>query len=114
MPFRTAACGSPHGRRCDPDDRVAGFRPDDRTAKPYSSWDRGRRSIAVDLKSPAGVETVLRLVDEADVFLEAFRPGVTERLGLGPEEVLGRKPDIVYGRLTGWGRRSARRPQVTR
>ena len=49
------------------------------------------------------METVLRLVDEADVFLEAFRPGVTERLGLGPEEVLGRKPDIVYGRLTGWG-----------
>ena len=46
---------------------------------------------------------MLRLVDEADVFLEAFRPGVTERLGLGPEEVLGRKPDIVYGRLTGWG-----------
>ena len=85
-------------------DRVAEVPdPDDRTAKPYSSWDRGRRSIAVDLKSPAGVETVLRLVDEADVFLEAFRPGVTERLGLGPEEVLGRKPDIVYGRLTGWG-----------
>lgn len=85
-------------------DRVAEVpAPADRTAKPYSSWDRGRRSIAVDLKSPAGVETVLRLVDEADVFLEAFRPGVTERLGLGPEEVLGRKPDIVYGRLTGWG-----------
>ena len=73
-------------------DRVAEVpAPADRTAKPYSSWDRGRRSIAVDLKSPAGVETVLRLVDEADVFLEAFRPGVTERLGLGPEEVLGRK-----------------------
>ena len=76
-------------------DRVAEVpAPDDRTARPYSSWDRGRRSIAVDLKSPAGVETVLRLVDEADVFLEAFRPGVTERLGLGPEEVLGRNPDI--------------------
>ena len=97
-------------------DRVAEVPdPDDRTAKPYSSWDRGRRSIAVDLKSSAGVETVLRLVDEADVFLEAFRPGVTERLGLGPEQVLGRKPDIVYGRLTGWGQTGRlARPQVTR
>jgi alpha-methylacyl-CoA racemase len=75
----------------------------DRTPKPYSSWDRGRRSIAVDLKSPAGVETVLQLVDTADVFLEAFRPGVVERLGLGPDELLARKPDLVYGRLTGWG-----------
>lgn len=74
-----------------------------REAKPYSSWDRGRRSIAVDLKSPDGVETVLRLVDDADVFLEAFRPGVAERLGLGPDVLLGRKADLVYGRLTGWG-----------
>ena len=74
-----------------------------RAAKPYSSWDRGRRSIAVDLKSPEGVDTVLRLVDSADVFLEAFRPGVAERLGLGPEVLLARKADLVYGRLTGWG-----------
>ena len=75
----------------------------DRTPKPYSSWDRGRRSIAVDLKQPAGVEAVLRLAATADVFLEAFRPGVVERLGVGPDEVLAAKPDIVYGRLTGWG-----------
>lgn len=74
-----------------------------REAKPYSSWDRGRRSIAVDLKSPEGVETVLRLVDSADVFLEAFRPGVAERLGLGPDVLLDRKADLIYGRLTGWG-----------
>ena len=74
-----------------------------RTPKPYSTWDRGRRSIAVDLKRPEGVETVLRLAEEADVFLEAFRPGVVERLGVGPDDVLARKPDIVYGRLTGWG-----------
>ena len=75
----------------------------DRSPKPYSTWDRGRRSIAVDLKRPEGVETVLRLAEGADVFLEAFRPGVVERLGVGPDEVLGRKADIVYGRLTGWG-----------
>lgn len=75
----------------------------DRTAKPYSSWDRGRKSIAVDLKHPDGVETVLRLAETADVFLEAFRPGVTERLGVGPDVLLRRSPSIVYGRLTGWG-----------
>src|SRR5882672_4772271 len=68
-----------------------------------SAWDRGRRSIAVDLKDPAGVETVLRLAEAADVFLESFRPGVTERLGLGPDDVMARNPRIVYGRLTGWG-----------
>ena len=77
--------------------------PAGRTPKPYSTWDRGRRSIAVDLKQPDGVETVLRLAESADVFLEAFRPGVVERLGVGPDAVLERKPDIVYGRLTGWG-----------
>ena len=80
-----------------------------RTPRRYSSWDRGRRSIAVDLKHPAGIETLLRLVDDADVFLEAFRPGVAERLGVGPDELLHRKPDLVYGRLTGWGQ-TGRRP----
>lgn len=70
---------------------------------PHNFWDRGRRSIAVDLKHPQGVETVLRLVEGADVFLESFRPGVAERLGVGPEEVLGRNARVVYGRLTGWG-----------
>jgi alpha-methylacyl-CoA racemase len=64
---------------------------------------RGRKSIAVDLKNPQGVETVLRLVESADVLLEGFRPGVTERLGLGPEDCLARNPGIVYGRMTGWG-----------
>ncbi len=82
-------------------DRVSEV-PDDKIAKPHSSWDRGRRSVAVDLKNPAGVETVLRLASTADVFLEAFRPGVAERLGVGPEAVMGRNPAIVYGRLTGW------------
>ncbi|MEQ8485970.1 MAG: CaiB/BaiF CoA-transferase family protein [Pseudomonadales bacterium] len=64
---------------------------------------RNRRSIAVDLKQPAGVETVLRLVETADALFEGFRPGVTERLGLGPEDCMARNPKLVYGRMTGWG-----------
>jgi alpha-methylacyl-CoA racemase len=64
---------------------------------------RGRRSIAVDLKHPDGVQTVLRLVEQADAILEGFRPGVMERLGLGPDECLARNPKLVYGRMTGWG-----------
>ena len=64
---------------------------------------RGRKSIAVDLKNPQGVETVLKLVETADVLLEGFRPGVTERLGLGPDACLARNPKLVYGRMTGWG-----------
>ena len=64
---------------------------------------RNRRSIAVDLKNPKGVETVLRLVEGADGLIEGFRPGVTERLGLGPEQCQARNPRLVYGRMTGWG-----------
>ncbi|MEM7100711.1 MAG: CaiB/BaiF CoA-transferase family protein [Pseudomonadota bacterium] len=64
---------------------------------------RNRRSVAVDLKSPEGVETVLRLVESADALFEGFRPGVTERLGLGPDECLARNEKLVYGRMTGWG-----------
>ena len=64
---------------------------------------RGRRSIAVNLKSAQGVEVVLRLVDSADVLIEGFRPGVMERLGLGPEVCLSRNPSLVFGRMTGWG-----------
>lgn len=64
---------------------------------------RGRRSIAVDLKQPEGVATVLRLIDQADALLEGFRPGVMERLGLGPDVCLQRNPRLVYGRMTGWG-----------
>ncbi len=70
---------------------------------PHSFWDRGRRSVAIDLKRPEGVDTVLRLAESADVFLESFRPGVVERLGVGPEVILARNPRIVFGRLTGWG-----------
>jgi alpha-methylacyl-CoA racemase len=64
---------------------------------------RGRPSVAMDLKEPAAVETVLRLVESADVLLEGMRPGATERLGLGPQECLARNPRLVYGRMTGWG-----------
>ncbi len=64
---------------------------------------RGRKSIAVDLKNPDGVETVLKLIDQADALIEGFRPGVTERLGIGPDVCLERNPRLVYGRMTGWG-----------
>ena len=64
---------------------------------------RGRRSIGVDLKNPEGVETVLQLVEKADALIEGFRPGVTERLGIGPDACLERNPRLVYGRMTGWG-----------
>lgn len=64
---------------------------------------RGRRSLALDLKTPQGVETVLALIDQADILIEGFRPGVMERLGLGPEPCLRRNPKLVYGRMTGWG-----------
>jgi alpha-methylacyl-CoA racemase len=64
---------------------------------------RGRRSVGIDLKRSEGVETVLRLVEGADVIYEGFRPGVMERLGLGPDVCLARNPAIIYGRMTGWG-----------
>jgi alpha-methylacyl-CoA racemase len=64
---------------------------------------RGRRSIGVDLKNPEGVELILRLVEQADALFEGYRPGVTERLGLGPDDCLARNPKLVYGRMTGWG-----------
>jgi alpha-methylacyl-CoA racemase len=67
---------------------------------------RGRRSVSVDLKHPEGREAVLRLTRQADALIEGFRPGVTERLGLGPQECLARNPRLVYGRMTGWGQSS--------
>ena len=77
--------------------------PESPSSGGHNFWDRGRKSIGVDLKNPRGVETVLRLAEDAEVFLESFRPGVAERLGLGPDILLERNPRIVYGRLTGWG-----------
>src|SRR5438477_13106582 len=79
-------------------------RPNARVLNPDKDvLNRGRRSIAVDLKHPDGVQTVLRLVEQADALLEGFRPGVMERLGLAPDLVLARNPRLVYGRMTGWG-----------
>jgi alpha-methylacyl-CoA racemase len=72
-------------------------------ATDYDVLNRSRPSIAVDLKVPAGRDVVLRLVGEADVLVEGLRPGVMERLGLGPDECLGRNPRLVYARMTGWG-----------
>jgi alpha-methylacyl-CoA racemase len=64
---------------------------------------RTRRWIGVDTKAPEGRDVVLRLIDKADVLIEGFRPGVTERLGIGPDDCLARNPRLVYGRITGWG-----------
>ena len=74
----------------------AGGQPTDVTA-------RGRRSVALDLKQPTAVEACLALIEKADALFEGFRPGVMERLGLGPDIALGRNPRLVYGRMTGWG-----------
>ncbi len=75
-------------------------------AAPTTSWDllnRSRHSVAVNLKNRAGRELVLELCEQADVLIEGFRPGVTERLGLGPDDVRARNPKLVYGRMTGYG-----------
>jgi alpha-methylacyl-CoA racemase len=64
---------------------------------------RGRRSVVLDLKSPAGLAALLRLVDGADALIEGFRPGVAERLGFGPDVCAARNPRLVFGRMTGWG-----------
>ena len=72
-------------------------------APEFHLLNRSRPGIAVDLKHPDGVETVLRLVESADALIEGFRPGVAERLGLGPEACAARNPRLVFGRVTGWG-----------
>lgn len=74
-----------------------------RAASPANVESRGRRSIDLDLKKPEDVETALKLIEKADGLIEGFRPGVMERLGLGPDEVLKRNPKLAYGRMTGWG-----------
>jgi alpha-methylacyl-CoA racemase len=84
-------------------DRAQLVRPDGRPSGADIVLGRGRRSLGVDLKHPQGAETVLRLVEQADALVEGFRPGVTERLGLGPDVCLARNPRLIYGRMTGWG-----------
>ena len=84
-------------------DRVSAV-PDEFPATPgVDLLNRGRKSVAFDLKNQEGIKALLRLVEEADALIEGFRPGVAERLGIGPEECLGRNPRLVYGRMTGWG-----------
>jgi len=70
---------------------------------PTMVLNRSRPSVALDLKHPDAIETVKRLVEGADILVEGMRPGVMERLGLGPDELLARNPRLVYGRMTGWG-----------
>ncbi|WP_067439834.1 CaiB/BaiF CoA transferase family protein [Nocardioides jensenii] len=73
------------------------------TGGSHDLLNRGRPSVALNLKDPAAVATVLDLVETADVLVEGMRPGVTERMGLGPDDCLARNPKLVYGRMTGWG-----------
>src|SRR5271155_1828788 len=73
------------------------------TAAKFNFLGRGRRSVAIDLKSPEGTEVALRLIEQSDALIEGFRPGVMERLGLGPEVCTKRNPRLIYGRMTGWG-----------
>ncbi|WP_030616785.1 CaiB/BaiF CoA transferase family protein [Streptomyces fulvoviolaceus] len=70
---------------------------------PADVLNRGKRSVVLDLKHPSGPAALLQLVERADVLIEGFRPGVTERLGIGPHDCLARNPRLVYGRMTGWG-----------
>jgi len=84
-------------------DRAGAVRGGDPANPPANVNARGRRSIGVDLKSDEGRDLVLRMVADADVVFEGFRPGVAERLGIGPEDCMARNPAIVYGRMTGWG-----------
>ncbi|WP_454692518.1 CaiB/BaiF CoA transferase family protein [Achromobacter aloeverae] len=78
-------------------------RPPGRPADPADVTSRGKRSVLADLKSPEGLATARGLAARADVLIEGFRPGVMERLGLGPDELLAANPRLVYGRITGWG-----------
>jgi alpha-methylacyl-CoA racemase len=84
-------------------DRAQSVVGGDPASPPADVLNRGRRSIGLDLKQPEGVETLLRLVEHADALIEGFRPGVAERLGIGPDACLARNPRLVFGRMTGWG-----------
>ena len=84
-------------------DRAARVKPRDTTTSPADILNRGRRSVAIDLGQPDGVDTLLRMIERADALIEGFRPGVAERLGFGPDVCHARNPKLVYGRMTGWG-----------
>ncbi|MFC9387433.1 CaiB/BaiF CoA transferase family protein [Streptomyces venezuelae] len=84
-------------------DRAPGAAPDPGARPAENPLSRGRRSVALDLKTPAGVEQALALAEHADILVEGFRPGVAERLGIGPDAARARNPRLVYGRVSGWG-----------
>lgn len=84
-------------------DRVENVTADQAGERPVDVLGRGRKSVGVNLKSAEGVELVLRMVEQADVLIEGFRPGVMERLGLGPDICMERNRELVYGRVTGYG-----------
>ncbi len=84
-------------------DRAQSVVGGDPASPPADVLNRGRRSVGLDLKQPDGVETLLKLVEAADALIEGFRPGVAERLGVGPDVCLARNPRLVFGRMTGWG-----------
>ena len=92
-----------HGAEVIRIDRASGSRGGSSPVSRADVLARGRRSIAIDLKSAEGVALARRLCASADGLIEGFRPGVMERLGLGPEDLLGDNPNLVYGRMTGWG-----------
>ena len=81
-------------------------------SNPYDVLNRNRSGVTVDLRSDGGVDAVRRLADTADVLVEGFRPGVAERLGLGPDELLGSNDRLVYGRMTGWGQSGPMAPRA--
>jgi alpha-methylacyl-CoA racemase len=95
----------PRAERPGPADPTAASGPGGTaTARPEREFlNRGRQSVVLDLKHPRAVDALLRLVDMADVLIEGFRPGVTERMGVGPDACLRRNPRLVYARMTGWG-----------
>lgn len=95
-------------------DRAANAMGGDPANPPSDILNRGRRSIAIDLKSPRGMGVLMDLVAQADGLIEGFRPGVAERLGFGPGACAERNPKLVFGRMTGWGQDGPTpRPLVT-
>lgn len=84
-------------------DRAANVGGEGKVEPRFNNLLRGRKNVAIDLKNPEGVELALQLCEKADILIEGFRPGVMERLGLGPDVVFARNKKIVFGRMTGWG-----------
>ena len=78
----------------------------------YDTMMRGRRSVTLDMKSPGGAQAALELIGKADALIEGFRPGVMERLGVGPDAALAKNPKLVYGRMTGWGQDGPMAPRA--